>query len=169
MKEGNFENPKELEIQGFKGGSLCGPVPPPIGTRIVVFVCPNKDLKTWKTGKGNWEMKYWNLNRVAIGAGVISVSGPKGAENLSKIRKLVYKYMFTRNLKCLKRPSKPVKPVVEPKPRPVVRPRPLPRPFPRPYYHSRFHGYQRRYMNTYHHFFNRYFRPHIHQYSPKCY
>ena len=80
------EKPSYLEINGFNGQSLCGPAPPKKGSKVIVFVCPNQNKSSWQTGssRSKWRMKYWSLNRIAIGAGVVSAS----SSNRRKVRQL---------------------------------------------------------------------------------
>ena len=97
--------PLLLEINGFKGSSLCGPRPPKVGSRAIVFVCPNFQKKSWRTAKSGrgWRKRYWSLNSVALGAGVVSAS----ENNLRTVRKLAHKFKFLPvSRECGRRPRK---------------------------------------------------------------
>jgi hypothetical protein len=98
------KNLKEVEIAGFKSGSLCGPQPPEEGDQVVVFVCPNTDKDTWQTGhKKWWGERYWKLNSFVFGAGVDYLR--EGKERLLEIKRLI-QFSLPRFRICRSRSSK---------------------------------------------------------------
>ena len=58
--------PKRLVISNFRSTAACGAGIPEVGDTIMVFVCPKRKRKIKRT-------RFWKVNQIAIGAGMINV------------------------------------------------------------------------------------------------
>ena len=99
-----LRNPRNLEIHGFDRSSTCDPASPRVGSRVIVYVCPNSDSSSWQTGTSDpkWRRRYWSLNRIAMGVGVVTASN----SNLRKVRRLARRFQFMpASQECSSRPE----------------------------------------------------------------
>ena len=60
-----YRKPRFLEISGFTSTAMCGPGIPKAGDYIIVFACPENNLKP----RGRWDKASWSLNKFAVSAG----------------------------------------------------------------------------------------------------
>ena len=107
--------PRKLQISGFRSTAACGSGIPQVGDEVVLFLCPNRDRKTWLNARSRaWRKRYWSLNNIAVFTGMKYVK--RGTKEYRDLRRLTRRLArSTRRSRCGKRvDSLPVGPIGPP-------------------------------------------------------
>jgi hypothetical protein len=99
----------KLEISGFRSTAACGAGMPSEGEELILFLCPNRDSKTWLNPSNPfWRKKYWKLNDIAVFTGMIRAK--RSSKRYRKVKRLARKLGWrTQRFKCGKRDDSPVR------------------------------------------------------------